>query len=230
MGDLPDSKIYEQELEYMPYKDSLKNVLDYICENAPLNGTLLDMMCGPGYLLGQIVLRRTDLKLKGVDFDERYINHSKEKYPEIKFELGDVLSWESKEPFDVVICTGSLHHVPYEQQEKAVERMASIVKSEGFVIISDCYVDDYSNETERKLAAAKLGYEYLRETIQNEAPRKVVKETAEILENDVMMTEFKTSLNKRLPIFNKFFRTIQTVKTWPRLESEYGDYISILRK
>lgn len=230
MKELPDSKIYEQELVYMPYKDSLKRVLDYICQNTPENGSLLDLMCGPGYLLGKISDLRKDLTLKGVDFDQRYIDFSKEKYPHIDFEIGDVLEWEPSEPYDAVICTGSVHHIPYEQQEKVVARMASMVKPDGFVLISDCYINGYSNEKERKLEAAKLGYEYLRETTQNGAPDEVIEATIDILHNDVMMEEFKTSYEKRLPSFKKYFAEIETFKTWPKFESEYGDYITICRK
>ncbi len=229
MKGLPDSKIYEQELLYMPYRESLRKVLDYICQNAPENGTLIDLMCGPGYLLGEIATKRKDLKLRGLDIDKRYIPHAKEKYPHINFELGDILAWKPEEQYDVVICTGSLHHIPYDQQERAVQRMASMAKPNGFILISDCCVDDYSNETERQVAAAKLGYEYLRETIQNGAPQPVVEATIEILWNDVLMKEFKTSMKRRQLIFERIFDDVETLKTWPTFESGYGDYISICR-
>lgn len=230
MKGLPDSKIYEQELEYWPYKASWLKVLDYICRNAPANGSLLDLMCGPGYLLGKLFQERNDLKLKGMDIDERFADYAIAKYPGIDFELGDVLVWEPDHQFDVVICTGSLHHVPYEQQEAVVRKMAGLVKSDGFVLISDCYIDDYSNETERKIAAARLGYEYLVGTIQNGAPQPVIEPCVDILWNDVFMKEFKTSTKKRLLIFKKYFDSVETIKTWPTFETEYGDYISICRK
>jgi 2-polyprenyl-3-methyl-5-hydroxy-6-metoxy-1,4-benzoquinol methylase len=162
MIDLPSSEIYEQELFYMPYRKSLQKVLEIICEQSPPDGSLLDLMCGPGYLLGEIAEKRSDLSLKGVDFDERYINHAREKYSGIEFEVGDVLSWNPKDPYDVVICTGALHHIQYENQAMMIKRIASIVKPKGPVIISDCYIDDFSNEAERQLAAAKLGYEYMK--------------------------------------------------------------------
>jgi len=230
MKGLADSKIYEQELKYWPYKYSIKKVIDYICKNVPSNGTLIDLMCGPGYLLGQIASRRKDLVLKGLDIDKRYINYARKKYPQINFQLGNILSWKQKEYFDAVICTGSLHHIPYDKQEKVVKKMASLVKPDGFVIISDSYLDKYSNERQRKLAAAKLGYEYLKQTIKNKAPQPAVESTVDILWNDVLMKEFKTSLKRRLPIFEKYFSNVKTLKTWPKLQSEYGDYISICKK
>ena len=230
MNELPESKIYEQELLYMPYNKSLIKVLELIKTQSPKNGTLLDIMCGPGYLLGKIAVERSDLKLLGVDLDERYIVFSKDKYPSIKFEVGDTLTWTPKELFDVVICTGSIHHIPYEKQDLAIKRISEMVKPQGLVIISDCHIDDYTNETERKLAAAKLGYEYLVETIKNGATDEVVAATADILDNDVMMNEFKTSVKKRLPIFNKYFTAVEVIKTWPDFDSEYGDYIMVCKR
>jgi len=230
MDEAPDSKLYEQGLEYWPYITSWNKVLDYISQNAPEDGTMVDLMCGPGHLIGKIASIRKDLNLKGVDIDKRYISHAKKAYPKIDFELADILSWEPEEQQDIIICTGALHHIPYDQQENAVERMASIVKPEGFVLISDSYLDDYSNATERKIAAAKLGFEYLKATIQNGAPESVIEATIQILWNDVLMKEFKTSMKKRLPIFEKFFNNIETSKTWPTFESEYGDHITICRK
>lgn len=229
MKGLPDSKIYELELKYWPYKDSWEKVLEIISEKSPKGGTLLDLMCGPGYLLGQIASKRKDLKLKGMDIDKRYITYSSRKYPQIDFEISDVLSWKSKELFDVVACTGSVHHIPYEKQGDVIKTMAAMVKPGGFVLISDCYIDDYSNEKERKVAAAKLGYEYLKGTIENGAPDEVIEPCIDILWNDVFMKEFKTSLKKRLPLLKKHFDEVETIKTWPKIESEYGDYISICR-
>jgi SAM-dependent methyltransferase len=229
MKQLPESETYEEGLLYWPYKDSLIEVLEQITKLAPQNSTLLDVMCGPGYLLGEITKKRPDLKLTGVDIDKRYVPYGRKTYPGVNFEEGDVLSWHPKSPFDVVICTGSVHHIPYEQQDKAIANIASMAKPDGLVIISDCFVDDYSNETERKLAAAKLGYEYLRETIQNKASDPVIGWTVDILYNDVFMHEFKPSLKKRSPIYEKYFSDVKTIKTWPKIDSEYGDYISILK-
>ena len=229
MKDIHVPKTYEQELIYMPYKESLKKTIEIICSEAPVNGTLLDLMCGPGYLLAKISEKRRDLSLLGVDIDKRYIEYAKRKYPGIAFEVGDVLEWKPEKTLDVVICTGSLHHIPYEKQQQVMEIISSMVRPKGVVIISDCHIDDYSNENERKVAAARLGYEYLIETIKNGAPKPVIEAAIDILCNDVTMKEFKTSLKKRIPTFEMIFRKVEVLKTWPELESEYGDYIVVCK-
>lgn len=229
MKGLPESEIYEQELTFWPYKESIQSVITYICEQAPQNASVIDLMCGPGYLLGKIAQKRPDLKITGMDIDERYISFAKQKYSDIPFVSADILTWIPSTKYDVVVCTGSLHHIPYEKQEEAVARMSEMMKSNGFLLISDCYVNDYSNEKERKKAAAKLGYEYLIATIENDAPDPVLAPTVEVLDNDVFKREFKTSLKKRLPIFNKYFHSVETWKTWPKLDAEYGDYITVMK-
>jgi len=230
MKELPESDVYERELAYMPYKDSLRAVCDVVCSRAPEGGTLLDLMCGPGYLLGRIAEKRGDLVLYGIDLDERYIEYARNKYPGVRLGVGDVLDRTGGSNFDVVICTGALHHLPYDRQEEFIERFATFIKQDGFGLISDCYIDDYSSEKGRKLAAAKLGYEYLREAIGNGAPNDVVAATVDILHNDVMKEEFKTSLIKRMPLFEKHFGKVELVKTWPDFESEYGDYCVVLER
>lgn len=226
MKELPEAETYEEGLEYWPYKTSLQRVIDEICDISPQNARLVDVMCGPGYLLGKIHERRPDLSLYGVDIDERYVSHGAKTYPYATFEKGDVLTWQPSEKFDVVVCTGSVHHIPYDLQESAIANIASMGKPGALVIIPDCYVDDYSTETERKQAAAKLGYEYIRETIDNGGSDRVIEWTVDILWNDVLMHEFKPSFEKRIPVLEKFLNEIKTLKTWPNdTPPGYGDYI-----
>ena len=231
MKQLPDAKTYENEMSYIPYRESLRQVENFVVRQTPTNGHLLDLMCGPGFLLGKISERRGDLTLKGVDLDGDYVGYANKTYPEAEFEVGDVLSWEPKQKFDAVICTGALHHVPYERQADVIERMSKMVRDDGFVLISDCYIDDHSNETQRKLAAAKLGYEYILEAIKTGDPRDILEATADILCNDVVMDEFKTSIAQRTQQFYRIFRRSETHKKWPTdiHYGSYGDYITVLR-
>jgi len=113
MKPLPESEIYEEGLQFWPYQSSLKAVLDEVTSRAPQNGTLVDLMCGPGFLIGQLEEARRDLTLLGVDIDKRYIDYASEKSRRTNFEEGNILTWSAFEKFDVVTCTGSLHHIPY---------------------------------------------------------------------------------------------------------------------
>lgn len=225
---LPESEVYEKGLLYWPYKLSQQFVLNKVAKLASQDGCLLDIMCGPGNLLGRIASIRPDLKLTGVDKKPQYTQYISKAYPDIISVWGDVLYWHPTSLFDMVVCTGSLHHIPYDLQEKAIASIASMAKPGKPVIIADCYIDDYSNEIERKKAAEKLGHEYTQVTIENGAPDDVLAWTLDITWNDVFQKEWKTSIVKRLPILEKHFREVQTIKTWPENPGcGYGDYVHI---
>lgn len=230
MREMPKPETYEEGLDYWPYRKSLAYVFEQVVATAPVSSRLLDIMCGPGSLLARIRKHRKDLELYGVDVDQRYVEYGRSNNPGITFVKGDVLDWQADRRFDTVVCTGALHHIPYLRQEGAVANIANLVKPGGRVIISDCYVDSYKTEMERQIAAAKLGYEYLVETIANGAPHKVVEWTIDILYNDVLSYEYKMSLEERCRILDKRFTSHTFEKIWPEngpRKSGYGDYVHV---
>lgn len=230
MQNLPTSEVYEKEFKYMPWGVLIHEVEDYIIKHAPQNAKVLDLLCGPGYLLGKLKNKRTDLQCLGVDLEKEFIDCAQSKYPGIHFEVADAFGWNSNNQYDVILVTAGLHHLPPEQQEKFVKKVSELVTSDGFVIIGDPYIDDYSDEKERKIAGAKLGYEYLAETIRNGGTEDVIDAAIQVMINDVKLVEWKSSVAKNTPIFMKYFSQVEKHKTWPKEESGYGDYYFILKK
>ena len=229
MKPFPDSKIYEQEFEFMPWRILIKEILEIIEKEVPEKGSVLDLMCGPGHLLGKIADIRSDLNLEGVDISEEFVQYAKSKYPNISFQIADVLSWNPKKKYDLILCTGGLHHLPYDKQKLFLERIPDFLSPNGFAIFADSYIDDFSNESERKQAAAKLGYEYLVAVIKNNAPDEIIEATVDIFYNDVMGFECKTSIKKLEPFFKKLFSQVEINKTWPDTDSGYGDYYIVCK-
>jgi trans-aconitate methyltransferase len=230
MQNLPSAETYEKEFRYMPWGILIREVQAMIVLEAKLNGSLLDLMCGPGYLLGQIEKQRPDLALAGIDLESEFIKYAEKRYPGVKFIVADTSVWKSDERYDMILCTAGLHHLPDEKQEPFIQSLAALLKEDGFAIVADPYIDDYSNEQERKLAGAKLGYEYLAATIRNGATDDVVQAAIEVLRNDVFLVEWKSSAEKMKPLFEKYFASVEMHKTWPDGASGYGDYCFILKK
>lgn len=228
MQNLPVAEVYEKEFKYMPWGILVEEILDIIKE-LPSNFNILDLLCGPGYLLGKIKNIRPDLKLHGVDLNPEFIEFAKAKYNDINFTISDVQSWESENKFDVILITGGVHHLHYQEQEKFISKVSNLLKLDGFAIIADPYINDYNNEEDRKISAAKLGYEYMAATIKNGADDDIVKACIDIMYNDVMSIEFKNSIKKMEPILKKYFKNIELHKTWPKEETEYGDYYFVVR-
>lgn len=223
---MPDAQTYEKSIEHWPYKESVAFVIDRVADRAPRNGRVLDIMCGTGYMLGKIAEKRRDLTLVGVDISAEYIDFARATCTEVDFKVGDVCSWRAP-PFDLVLCAGAVHHVPYAEQPAAIENIAALTREGGLAIISDCYIDSYKGEMARQFAAAKLGHEYLRSAIRSGAPREVIDWTMEIMRNDVQKIEFKDSIENRVPLFERCFKDVAAYKMWPGKTSGYGDYIHI---
>lgn len=228
MQNLPTAEVYEQEFKYFPWGILVQRVLEYIVAAAPRNGSLVDLMCGTGYLLRLIRERRPDLTLVGVDLEHEFIVYANQHYTGIRFETADASTWQSDIQYDIVVCTAGVHHLPYEQQDSFIEKMKHLVSSGGVCVCADPYIDDYADEQERKIASARLGYEYLTETIVSGAPESIIQAAIGILSNDVLGIECKTSIVKQVSTFKKHFSRVEMFKTWPVRESEYGDYYFVL--
>ena len=56
-------------------------------------------------------------------------------YPAIHFERADALSFQSDEPYDIVLCSLALHHFGDEAAVQLLRRCAEL--SRGFVLVSD---------------------------------------------------------------------------------------------
>lgn len=225
MQNLPTAETYAAEVKYMPWGILTAEIEKVIIERVPQNGAVVDLLCGTGYLLSSLQKQRPDIKYIGVDLEPEYIEYAKTQFPNIEFVVADAFEWSSNEKFDAVLATGGLHHLPYDKQEPFLKKVSSLVKEGGFALVADPYIPDYSNEAERKLAAAKLGYEYLAATIQNGATDEVARATADLIQNDVFLTEFKTSIEKIKPQFERSFKNVEMHKTWGG--EGYGDYYFI---
>ena len=77
MQNLPSAKIYELEISYMPWKKLRDTIIDYVIVHAPQKAEVLDLLCGPGYILGNIQKQRSDLICLGLDLESEYIEYAK---------------------------------------------------------------------------------------------------------------------------------------------------------
>jgi trans-aconitate methyltransferase len=225
MQNLPPAAVYEKEFLYMPWGKLIRDVQQFLVENVKQGGMLLDILCGPGYLLGQLHKQRPDVIYQGVDMEIEFIRHARNRYPEIGFEISDAMTWNTSQKFDAIICTAGVHHLPDDQQEPFIGKLASLLNPGGFAIIADPYIGDWNTPQERMLKSAELGYESLVATIQNGATSDVIDAAVQILRNDVLLVEWKTSTKRRWAMLEPHFKNIECYKIWPEgLITDWGDY------
>lgn len=100
---------------------------------------ILDIGCGTGELMLQVILEDSSKKVIGIDLSEEMIHVANEKIKEKgQLILGDAenLPFEDNS-FDVVYCNDSFHYYPH--PIKALAEMNRVLKIGGTLIIGDCF-------------------------------------------------------------------------------------------
>lgn len=100
---------------------------------------VLDLGCGTGQLMSQIISEDSSRHLTGLDLSEEMLKIAKENLgSKATFILGDSedLPFEDSS-FDLVYCNDSFHHYPY--PHIVLEEVNRVLKPGGTFLIGDCY-------------------------------------------------------------------------------------------
>lgn len=233
---LPNAETYEREMQYFPWGRLIDRVLTFVVQNAPQGARVIDLMCGPGFLLGQILEKRPDLHLAGVDINKNFVDYAQKmynrQYPHLDISTHDVLCLPPNvEPWDIVICTGGLHHLPYEKQPVLLSVIDGLMKENGIAIIAEPCLPDFWDEESRKIKAVELGSSYILEAIAKKAPEDVMMAAIDIMRNDIMGLEFKRSIRDLADIMNPILYITLVEQVWPSFCGyECGDCYFVLEK
>ena len=115
----------------LPY---LKNFLSIL----PENPKILDLCCGAGY--ESMRLKNLGANVVGLDLSEKSIKLAKQKNPNIKFYVKDMLkSFKDVGLFDGVACIAGLVHLAELNLKTAFKNMHEVLQDDGylFVVVQD---------------------------------------------------------------------------------------------
>ena len=232
---MPSPDVYEKEYVYWPWGEVIERVSEWVASHVGHSARVLDYMCGTGYLLRKISVRRPDLSLVGCDLNEEYVDyansHPEKHWPEhCSFDHADVLSYQPYRMPHVVLVTGGLHHLAPEDQPRLIAKIASELSDDGVFVLADEFITDFESEVQRRLGVLELSNALGRHVISNFAYDDVVRAVVQMMENDLFQQgEYKTSRLKVVDMLEKKFRIESCQQVWPR-EATYGDFIIICRK
>lgn len=107
-----------------------------IRENQKKEYTLIDMGCGDGAMLRQLILygRKNNLKIKavGVDLNEKALQiarNQSEDFPEIRYLQQNILQKETSDLHcDILVCTLTVHHFKDEQIPDFLSRFVQLAR------------------------------------------------------------------------------------------------------
>jgi len=232
LGNLPSPSVYEQEYAYWPWGRLIKITTDYVAERAEYGASVLDYMCGTGFLLNEIALRRPDLRLFGCSLGREYIDYAHQKYPHLEVVLHNALDFQPPVRPQIVICTAGLHHLSRAEQPVFLRKVAEELCEGGLFLVGEELVADYQNEQQRQEAVVDLSYSLLRYAIRQGAPKPILEAAVGVLAADLLeVEEFKTSLVKLKALLDQSFAVDAVQKTWPFGVETFGDFLfSLSRK
>lgn len=96
---------------------------------------ILEPMCG--FSDGKEILERylllNDFDYYGFDYSEKIIGYAKQLNPNLKIEVKNILDFEDRDQYDLVIIIGGLHHV-YNYTQLVVNKVYDSLKTGGYFI------------------------------------------------------------------------------------------------
>lgn len=228
---MPDATTYEAEYQYWPWGLFIDYVADWVCENSPTDGKLIDYMCGTGLLLRKIQDRRPDLRLSGCDISASYVEHAVRIHGLGCVEECDALSYSVLAPLDLILCTAGLHHLTRGVQETFLDKAARELRPEGILVLGEEVIGPFASELERRLSVLELNHALLEYAVRGEATKPVLTAATDVLANDLLERgEYKSSLDGLVEMVDRFFIVETIYRYWPADSARFGDVLLICKK
>jgi uncharacterized protein len=124
---------------YVRIKMKLENNYSVYHKLAPLQGDILDIGCGYGYITYMLAFTSEKRNITGIDYDAEKIetaNHCFSKNDNIKFITGDITKY-TFEKKDAFLLSDVLHYLPEESQEDLLRQCILNLNDNGIILIRD---------------------------------------------------------------------------------------------
>ncbi len=136
-ADYYDTGIEKNFLQKAWHNRKLAQVIDLILKTYKASDriNLLDVGCASGVLTHEVSKSLPKSKVTGLDSYKSAVDFARQKYPNLKFVVGDAhkLPFKNKS-FDLIICTETLEHVT--DPRLSLLEMKRVLKKNGEAIIS----------------------------------------------------------------------------------------------
>ena len=129
------AKYYDLIYHWKDYEKEAYSIKDLIKKYKTSDGNkLLDVGCGTGKHLEYF---KDDFSCMGIDINNEMVEFAKENVKDVIFELGDMINFNLKTEFDVILCLfSSIGYVKtYSNLEKAMLNFKNHLKKGGVLII-----------------------------------------------------------------------------------------------
>ena len=129
------AKYYDLLYAWKPYEKEANTIHNLIQKNKKTSGSeMLDVACGTG---NHIQFLKKHYKITGTDLNKDMLKVAKKKFPKLKFQQANMISFNLKKKFDVITCLfSSIGYVKnYTNLEKTIASFSKHLKTGGVLII-----------------------------------------------------------------------------------------------
>ena len=225
---LPES--YEEEYRTWPWGALIDHAADIVLSVAPPGAAVLDYMCATGFLLNAISMQRNDLVLHGCEIHEPFVTYARHIRPALEIVHADALAFRPDRTYDVVLCTGGVHHLPFELQERFLDKICDECSPGGTIVIGEEAFRPYASEQERIASAVDLNTELILAGVERGCSLELMFAGLDLLRDDVLARgEYKRNIHDWTSIISRRLELVDIVQTW-KPESGGGDFLFICRE
>ena len=124
-------RLWVQKYSLKPTRDYIINALSNINNK---NIKILDLGCGPGELISELMQKFNNIEVTGIDFSEKMLEISSNRNPAAKHIKMDTAKLSELEgQYDIIICT---HSLPYYKEPKNVfKELHRVLNSDGKILV-----------------------------------------------------------------------------------------------
>ena len=130
--------IYEDMIERTRVAAALDG---HIARHRPDASTLLEAACGTGLIMARLIDR---YHVAGFDLSPDMLAIARRRLSDVHLEVGDFLTWQSDERFDVVVCVGSSigYARTIDRLRRAIANLASLLALDGLLLVEPWITPD----------------------------------------------------------------------------------------
>ena len=120
---------------YRRYEDERTRPAQDLLARVPLVGAarVVDLGCGPGNSTELLVQRFPTAQVTGTDNSEAMLASARERLPQVRFEFGDISTWQPELPPDLIYANAALQWVP--DHEALIPRLFAALAPGGVLAI-----------------------------------------------------------------------------------------------
>jgi SAM-dependent methyltransferase len=128
------AQLYDDMYHFLDYRRATSELMQLVRQLRPEARTLLDVGCGTGQHLSHL---KDQIRVEGLDISEDLLAIARERLPGVVFHQGDMIDFDLRKTFDVVICLfGSITYVRTRANlDRAVSCLSRHVSPGGLLVI-----------------------------------------------------------------------------------------------